>query len=52
MSYESDGTAWWEGLTEEELALELAEERRQDELAEEVYRWSLTQPHVPGTDLF
>lgn len=48
-----DNTAWWFGLTEEEVAAELAEEARQHRLAEETYQ-ELPEPDawVGHTDEF
>jgi len=50
----SEETAWWEALTEEEIAAELAEEARQGRLAEEVYRELMRMPDadVSRTDEF
>lgn len=50
----SDNTLWWEGLSQEEIDVELAEDARQDRLAEEAYRELLSQPDawVGHTDEF
>lgn len=50
----SDNTPWWFGLSEEEVEGELAEEARQNALAEEAYRALLEMPDssVACTDEF
>lgn len=50
----SDNTPWWEGLTQEEIETELAQEARQNRLAEEAYQELLNQPdaRIAHTDEF
>jgi hypothetical protein len=50
----SDNTPWWFGLSQQEIGAELAEEARQDRLAEETYRELLALPEeqVGRTDEF
>lgn len=48
----SDNTPWWSGLSGEELEAELAEDARQDSLAEEAYREFLERPPTVGTEDF
>jgi hypothetical protein len=48
----SDNTAWWSRLSGEELEAELAEDARQDRLAEEAYREFLERPQIVGTEDF